>query len=333
VQLRTGELLVCGRISDLSQGGGGNRGSACIVSRDGGVHWARGGGVPATAELGDNECEPALLRNGSILLNMRAGQKRLLARSDDGGATFVDVHVAVDLAPVANCQGSMQALTDGTSNGRLTQLTHTRSTDEIAPHHRHARVHRSGWLLQATQPQPRRLPHAGRVLELGPGRPRRPKRLLIDRVEDREWLSGMPANPPCSSGRGRRQRARERAGRSGRCWTDWAHPVVGRCSRVCVCAVVCVGGRPRHSTDKHPRSTDKTPPARPRSRRRQAPVGVRRCCSRAARTLRHRRTSTYSSRTCAFDRRCTRAREWQGGRSSSSGQCLQPLLELQHDTS
>ena len=128
VQLKTGGLVVCGRISNLGkegcsqtdsgtttkEKGGSNCGSACIYSADGGVHWARGGGVPSTAEFGDNECEPVLLTNGSILLNMRAGTARLLGRSDDGGKSFVDVHPALDLAPVANCQGSMQAVTDGT---------------------------------------------------------------------------------------------------------------------------------------------------------------------------------------------------------------------------
>jgi sialidase-1 len=129
LQLKTGTLVVCGRISNLSPrgchrtdsalakaGGSGdsNCGSACILSEDGGVTWARGGGVPSTAEFGDNECEPALLKNGSVLLNMRAGQARLLARSDDGGKSFVDVHPALDLSPVANCQGSMQPVTDGT---------------------------------------------------------------------------------------------------------------------------------------------------------------------------------------------------------------------------
>ena len=129
VQLRTGELVVCGRITNLGeegcsqsgrgavgklQGGSGNCGSACVFSADGGKHWTRGGKVPPTAVFGDNECEPALLKNGSILLNMRAGAARLLGRSDDGGKSFVDVHPALDLSPVANCQGSMQAATDGT---------------------------------------------------------------------------------------------------------------------------------------------------------------------------------------------------------------------------
>ena len=122
----TGELVVCGRISSLGTqgcthaGGGdaakmGNCGSACIISSDGGHRWVRGGAVAPTAAYGDNECEPALLPNGSILLNMRAGAARLLARSDDGGRSFVDVHPALDLSPVANCQGSMATTADGST--------------------------------------------------------------------------------------------------------------------------------------------------------------------------------------------------------------------------
>ena len=91
VQLTTGELVVCGRISNLGEHGcsstdsgsgsesdgtavkgGENCGSACIISMDGGMHWTRGRRATPTAEFGDNECEPALLKNGSILLNMRA---------------------------------------------------------------------------------------------------------------------------------------------------------------------------------------------------------------------------------------------------------------------
>ncbi len=131
LQLPTGELIVCGRFSNLGaegcslrppaarsvavpSGSSSNCGSACIASMDGGMHWTRRGGVPATAEFDDNECEPALLKNGSILLNMRAGGVRLLGLSNDRAESFVNVHSALDLSPVANCQGSMQAVTDGT---------------------------------------------------------------------------------------------------------------------------------------------------------------------------------------------------------------------------
>eukprot|EP01043_Picozoa_sp_COSAG02_P049992 COSAG02_NODE_5081_length_4657_cov_2.861562_3_plen_376_part_00 len=130
LQLPTGELIVCGRFSNLGAEGcslrpqarsvavsgdsSSNCGSACIASIDGGLHWTRRGGVPATAEFGDNECEPALLKNGSILLNMRAGGVRLLALSNDRAQSFVNVHPALDLSPVANCQGSMRAVSDGT---------------------------------------------------------------------------------------------------------------------------------------------------------------------------------------------------------------------------
>ena len=82
-------------------------------STDGGLTWAIGGSVPATPQLDDGECEPALLRNGSILLNMRAGPLRLVARSDDAGHTFVDAHPAPGLSPVANCQGSTAASASG----------------------------------------------------------------------------------------------------------------------------------------------------------------------------------------------------------------------------
>jgi sialidase-1 len=128
VQLKTGssegELVVCGRISSLGPGGcptasvsggaAGNCGSACILSSDGGVHWTRGGAVPSTPTFGGSECEPVLLNNGSILLNMRSGNARLLGRSDDSGRSFVDVHPARDLEPIANCQGSTAAVSDGT---------------------------------------------------------------------------------------------------------------------------------------------------------------------------------------------------------------------------
>jgi hypothetical protein len=128
LQLPTGEMIVCGRFSNLGAegcnfrpparsvavaGGGSNCGSACIASTDGGLHWARRGAVRATAEFGDNECEPTLLNNGSILLNMRAGRVRLLGLSNDKAETFVNVHPAPDLSPVADCQGSMQAVSNG----------------------------------------------------------------------------------------------------------------------------------------------------------------------------------------------------------------------------
>ena len=130
VQLPSGDLIVCGRFSNLGKegcggirsparsvaadGSGGNCGSGCIASTDGGIHWTRRAGVPATAALGGpNECEPSLLKNGSILLNMRDGAARLLALSNDEAMSFVNVHTALDLSPVADCQGSMQSMSDG----------------------------------------------------------------------------------------------------------------------------------------------------------------------------------------------------------------------------
>lgn len=129
LQLPSGDLIVCGRFSSLGKegcgggrsparsvaavGSGGNCGSGCIASTDGGIHWTRRGGVPATAELEDNECEPALLKNGSILLNMRDGAGRLLALSNDKAMSFINVRPVHDLSPVADCQGSMQAVSDG----------------------------------------------------------------------------------------------------------------------------------------------------------------------------------------------------------------------------
>ena len=120
----TGELVVCGRVSNLAAPcavsdaqGSSNCGSACIHSSDGGAHWQQGaligGPVPGVPEERGNEAEPALLRNGSILLNMRAGNERILGRSDDGARSFVDVHSAPSLTPVANCQGSMASSADG----------------------------------------------------------------------------------------------------------------------------------------------------------------------------------------------------------------------------
>jgi sialidase-1 len=120
LQTKSGDLVVCGRISSLgsdacpsnsmhAKGGGGNCGSACIISSDGGEHWQRGGHFPS-----GSECEPALLRNCSIVLNMRAGTDRYFARSDDGGRSFVrnwtlassGVHDG-GIGPIADCQGSM----------------------------------------------------------------------------------------------------------------------------------------------------------------------------------------------------------------------------------
>lgn len=130
----TGDLVVCGRVSNLAGTctvsssnladsgsgtgtGASNCGSACIRSTDSGDSWQQGaliaGPVPGAPAQRGNEAEPALLPNGSILLNMRAGKDRLLGRTDDGGRTFVDVHLARSLAPVADCQGSMQAAADG----------------------------------------------------------------------------------------------------------------------------------------------------------------------------------------------------------------------------
>ena len=115
VQLSDGTLVVCGRSSSSSIHGVANQGSGCMHSQNHGATWHVGAhGLGGNQDA--NECDLALLTNGSILLNMRAGATRLIARSDDGGRTFNTLTHATSLDPVANCQGSMIALPDGSGD-------------------------------------------------------------------------------------------------------------------------------------------------------------------------------------------------------------------------
>lgn len=84
IQLKSGRLLVpCDSKSD----GGKVRESHVIFSDDGGKAWQLGGVVGPNC----NECQAVELADGSVMLNMRTyrgNNRRLVAVSRDGGATF-----------------------------------------------------------------------------------------------------------------------------------------------------------------------------------------------------------------------------------------------------
>lgn len=104
----SGRLVVPGWYKDL--GSTSLAGSAAVLSDDGGRSWKVGGKVKGGPPGLPNECQAAVLGNGSLLLNMRnedpsACHCRLLARSDDGGGTWVGLRQAHELTDPA-CQGS-----------------------------------------------------------------------------------------------------------------------------------------------------------------------------------------------------------------------------------
>lgn len=85
IQLRGGRLLVpC----DYSAAGSRREHSYVYYSDDHGRSWQRGGELPE----GTGESQAAELADGSVLINMRSdrGNRRLVARSRDGGLTWGD---------------------------------------------------------------------------------------------------------------------------------------------------------------------------------------------------------------------------------------------------
>jgi sialidase-1 len=83
----------------------------CLKSIDYGETWLVAGSVNYTKAHQPNEVQPAMLYNGSVLLNMRdVGSDhgfRLLARSDDNGGTFSPAWQDNRLVDAPSTQGSM----------------------------------------------------------------------------------------------------------------------------------------------------------------------------------------------------------------------------------
>ena len=113
VQLPSGRLLVCGWPK--------SHGVVCLSSDDSGGSWRMQGKLVGQV----NEVGLALLRNGSVLLNMRssAGIKaRIQSRTDDGGSSFAAPWV-VDSLPDPINNGGLTAMPDG-----VVALTHDATT-------------------------------------------------------------------------------------------------------------------------------------------------------------------------------------------------------------
>jgi sialidase-1 len=87
IQTRTGRLIIpCDHNAERETASR----SHVFYSDDRGATWQIGGETPA----GHNECQVAELRDGTLMLNMRGvragGNRRSIARSNDGGATWSD---------------------------------------------------------------------------------------------------------------------------------------------------------------------------------------------------------------------------------------------------
>ena len=111
IALRSGRLLVALRHDCYEKVGG----SFVMYSDDGGASWVAGQKMVLLPQYGGGwtECQVAELSNGSVLLTSRntfapfAEQgPRLMARSDDGGATWAANWTAYDL-PDPYCEASM----------------------------------------------------------------------------------------------------------------------------------------------------------------------------------------------------------------------------------
>ena len=125
IQLPTGRLLVCGSYRPMPKYSAKppvRSISQCITSDDHGAVWRVAGfsnysGVQGTAtDHEPNEVQPALLANGSVLLNSRDVGKghghRLLALSTNGGHSFGPARAETQLYDYPSTEGSMIRLGD-----------------------------------------------------------------------------------------------------------------------------------------------------------------------------------------------------------------------------
>ena len=120
VQLSDGRLLACGSYRPhpkYSASPPVRSTSQCISSDDSGLSWRVAGFANYSGEQGTgtdhqpNECQPAVLTNGSVLLNSRdvgrADGHRLLALSTDRGDSFGEARPAEGLYDYPSTEGSM----------------------------------------------------------------------------------------------------------------------------------------------------------------------------------------------------------------------------------
>lgn len=127
-QTASGRLVICGYTIDCARGQVKNctseahcqdncQSSVLILSDDHGRTWRTGARLTDYSAFPTNECDAAVLRNGSVLVSMRTegDDRRVFARSDDEGETFSvsSIHHQLDL-PAPGCQSSMVSAADGT---------------------------------------------------------------------------------------------------------------------------------------------------------------------------------------------------------------------------
>eukprot|EP01052_Picozoa_sp_SAG31_P018927 SAG31_NODE_1360_length_8638_cov_55.988055_3_plen_169_part_00 len=108
-------LLVCGWYNNVSAYG--FAGVVCLGSDTAGESWRVQGKLVGPV----NEVGLALLRNGSVLLNMRSAamhRNRVQSLSTSGGSTFSPLHDVLSL-PDPVCNGGLTALPSG-----MVVLTH-----------------------------------------------------------------------------------------------------------------------------------------------------------------------------------------------------------------
>lgn len=113
IQMRNGRLVLPRYYADYLQPRSVPEDGASFVcySDDHGKTWKMGALTHFPG--GTNECQVVELADGSLLLNMRGiqGNRRKVARSRDGGATWSDVMADPNLIE-PRCQGSIQMYTD-----------------------------------------------------------------------------------------------------------------------------------------------------------------------------------------------------------------------------
>lgn len=123
IQLPNGKMIVCHRAGCNGNNAGG-LGAHALWSEDHGATWQAG----ERLANGTNECQLALLSNGSLLINTRSGSmNRLVATSDDEGRSWSPVHVDPTLSGSSKCEASLLSLGNGTiffSHPKTSDRTH-----------------------------------------------------------------------------------------------------------------------------------------------------------------------------------------------------------------
>ncbi|SDU63909.1 sialidase family protein [Jiangella alkaliphila] len=104
-----------------------------VHSDDGGRTWAWGGVVPDAAGLGLDEARVAQLATGDVIVNSRlasgvSNTSRAVARSRDGGLTFIGAVVETNIAPHAGIASGLAARVDRNGVERVVYTSPVKGT-------------------------------------------------------------------------------------------------------------------------------------------------------------------------------------------------------------